>query len=315
MNPVDSYKLVHGIGNEGLYFYSRIALKDDCLSRFVTSINPIAHDCDYQYNLNCVPRIFGLMELIYVTDGEMIISINGKTHYVGANNIILIPKYALVEMFENPDNPHTNYWFIFDVADDYSSFLLSKVVKEIIRPFPIDGFLLQIIKWCVNERNKKDDGNRVVIQSLFIFIITYTLRQLNIDIYAFEKHKTESIDETRLDYGKILSKSISLVHSQKGNIKVTDLCNNLFISPASLRRVFTHIFGLSPQGFIRIVRMYYAEIQLKDNSYSLTSIASGLGFSSVNHFSKEFKVFHGMCPREYRHDLESSEDLIKDNTK
>lgn len=75
------------------------------------------------------------------------------------------------------------------------------------------------------------------------------------------------------------------------------------VSNMSLRafeRRFRAAFHVTPQRFLRRLRLRIASRSLIDTHDSLASIAIGCGFSDQSHFSREFRRHFGRTPREYR---------------
>jgi transcriptional regulator GlxA family with amidase domain len=75
------------------------------------------------------------------------------------------------------------------------------------------------------------------------------------------------------------------------------------ISKMSLRafeRQFHATFHLTPQKFLRKLRLRIASRSLMDTDESLSEIALKCGFADQSHFSREFRRQFGRTPREYR---------------
>ena len=76
-----------------------------------------------------------------------------------------------------------------------------------------------------------------------------------------------------------------------------------FILNMSLRafeRQFRAAFHLTPQRFLRKLRLRLASRALMYTDESLAEIALKCGFADQSHFSREFRRQFGRTPREYR---------------
>ncbi|WP_158412742.1 helix-turn-helix domain-containing protein [Geminocystis herdmanii] len=96
----------------------------------------------------------------------------------------------------------------------------------------------------------------------------------------------------------------SLIRSQLfgGNIQIQTIADSIGISKRSLQR-FLADKGLSYSHLIDQVRFQLAVEWLKDKTIPIGDIALELQYSEVNNFTRAFKRWTGLTPREYRHRL------------
>ncbi len=81
---------------------------------------------------------------------------------------------------------------------------------------------------------------------------------------------------------------------------VDQLCKLLFMSHSQLYRKLEALTGLSPNKFIRIVRLNKAKEMLSNSSQSIASIALDCGYEDPAYFARVFKQDTGMSPQEWR---------------
>lgn len=83
------------------------------------------------------------------------------------------------------------------------------------------------------------------------------------------------------------------------DIKVKDICSEVFLSSRSLELRFKQATGRSPRDQIRLVRMQRAT-RLLATGMSIATVASQAGFSSQSRFGQLFRRQMGMTPLAYR---------------
>lgn len=72
------------------------------------------------------------------------------------------------------------------------------------------------------------------------------------------------------------------------------------MSLRAFERQFQAVFHLTPQRFLRKLRLRIATRALMFTDASLADIALTCGFADQSHFSREFRRQFGRTPREYR---------------
>ena len=83
-------------------------------------------------------------------------------------------------------------------------------------------------------------------------------------------------------------------------LTLNDLANQLNLHPIYLCRMFPQFFGCGFGEYLRKLRIEKSLILLRNKSFSLTEIAFACGFADQSHFTRCFKLFMGLSPKEYR---------------
>lgn len=90
------------------------------------------------------------------------------------------------------------------------------------------------------------------------------------------------------------------VHLGDGDFGVEWLAGEVGVSTRHLHRKIRQLTGLSPVGFIRMMRLERAAQLLRRNTGSVSEVASAVGFSSTSYFSRLFKQAFGTTPSIFR---------------
>ena len=111
----------------------------------------------------------------------------------------------------------------------------------------------------------------------------------------------QNITITSLDE-EFVEKALRLVEENMENpeFSVNNLCDDLGMSRSQLYRKFESITGLTPNDFIRSVRLKRAAQLLRGSSYNISEISDRVGFNSIKYFNKYFKEEFGFTPTQYR---------------
>lgn len=81
---------------------------------------------------------------------------------------------------------------------------------------------------------------------------------------------------------------------------ITALAKLVNLSPSRLRHLFKNETGITPNQFIKEVRLSEAEHLLRNTFLRVKEIMNRVGFLDESHFGHEFKRTYGVSPSKYR---------------
>ncbi len=86
-------------------------------------------------------------------------------------------------------------------------------------------------------------------------------------------------------------------------ISLEDLAERFYLSKYYICRVFKEVTGYNVNEYIHINRIQYAKRLLEETDRSIADISEIVGYGSVTHFEKMFKVYMTISPLKYRKTL------------
>ena len=89
------------------------------------------------------------------------------------------------------------------------------------------------------------------------------------------------------------------------NIKVMDFAERHLVSPSWFAEHFKEATGCSPQQFIIQLRITNAMHMLDNTEYTVSQVASAVGYTNTQYFHRLFQKHTGMTPMEYRNRMKS----------
>lgn len=107
-----------------------------------------------------------------------------------------------------------------------------------------------------------------------------------------------SMDSAEEKFLKRVNDSI-MSHIDDNEYGVQQLSEDVGISRVHLNRKLKEHFGISPNAFIRSIRLKHAAYLLVNNKANISEIAYKVGFSSHSYFSNNFHDYFGMTPKEF----------------
>jgi AraC-like DNA-binding protein len=82
--------------------------------------------------------------------------------------------------------------------------------------------------------------------------------------------------------------------------KIDDLAELIYLSTGHFIRLFKKELNISPTRYINQKKIERAQLQLITTDLSVKDIAYNLSFDDVSYFSRLFKQYAGVTPKEYR---------------
>jgi len=148
------------------------------------------------------------------------------------------------------------------------------------------GTLMRICARLNREFHKTDSAAKLAIEGLALELLAEATRQPSRGIGAAPPWLRQA-------------REMVIEHFSE-TLKLTQIAAEVGVHPVYLATAFRQKFGITIGEFVRRLRIEQACAELKKKDLPLSLIALQAGFSDQSHFSKVFKSYVGMTPREYR---------------
>ncbi len=152
-----------------------------------------------------------------------------------------------------------------------------------------------IIHAMMNEYSSDSDGRVTILQSYFM-LLTVMLSRL-CDIQG---------EENRRDIINVANTAAYIERHYTEKFTLDELAQMSHYSSRHFVRIFTETYHTTPQKYILSLRLRHACTMLRDSGMSVEDIALQSGFSDGNYFSRIFKKYMNMSPKQYRSNAKSN---------
>ncbi len=117
--------------------------------------------------------------------------------------------------------------------------------------------------------------------------------------YIKLKEKADRIKNPRNE--ERVKKMLSYIsENYSDDITLKTIAQTVSISESECLRCFRQVLGISPMKYLKEYRLQKAADMMIVSDEKIKIIALNCGFNDVSYFTKSFKEFKGMLPREYR---------------
>lgn len=240
-------------------------------------------------------------EIIYILEGELLLSIDGQELCAQRGDVVLLREGTL-----HGGVPKD---CIYECFDFYFHGLFANVlsVKEHLRPFyrhvfspvlyyPHTSDICSIVEEMLSAfRNTKEEG--------FCKLMTLsTITRLFATIYekGYYHHNTETKSDisTKIEQLKPVLEYIEANFSK--SLSLTELSGIIGMNPKYFCRFFSSITQQTPMNYVNYYRIEQAASLLSSTDRSVTDVGLDCGFNDTCHFVKTFKKYKGVTPKQYQ---------------
>jgi ABC-type Fe3+-hydroxamate transport system substrate-binding protein len=234
--------------------------------------------------------------LIIITDGQAIWNMNGHRVQVSFGNLIAIEPNSFIEVLEGGNLDLAGWQIQFDT---YSPFIAEGKVSKFNWHVPVGntyqiiqltgGFLTSISDRLNENLASSVSESMVRNQHLLYGLLKHLYQKQSGDEETTEKGILRSIDYIQEHYSEMITRE--------------QLAQIAGISQWHYSRKFSEQCGKPPLDYLANYRIYRAKEEILLTSAKSQEIAKKVGFEDVHYFSRRFKHFAGVSPRNYAQQL------------
>lgn len=251
------------------------------------------------------PHWHEAIEIIYVLNDSLSISINNEIHTLHKSDILLINSED-VHYFPPQSNPVERIILLFElnfienISDSFQNKRFSQVIfsetdgLDCNKSF-VHGTLKNHIIDILHEYENKEEGYRLILRSRLYDILVTLIRQTpTISISPYEK----TIKHNRLERLKNVFDYVE--QNYQNNISLEEIASVANFSVYYFTRFFKDTIGMTFIQYLNNFRVTKAEELLLHTDDTVTEVAFKSGFGSIKNFNRNFKILKGCSPSQFR---------------
>lgn len=241
--------------------------------------------------------------LIYLTEGDAVMTIGSDTYTIHAHDCLIVPA-AQVFSFSNIDH---NKGYLCNFHNDMVLSTPGQKARDLellqiwanpritLRP-ETSGFVHNLLQRLLALYTENGINDKPLIQSYLLAVLSELNRVAQ---PANQPAGNQAVNIAR--------QFQSLVHAHfKAKHRVADYAAMLHVTPNHLTKSVTNATGKSPSRWIDEAIVLEAKVLLYQSHHTIGDIAAEIGLQDPSYFSRLFKKYEGVTPQAFRSRIEKS---------
>lgn len=246
------------------------------------------------------------MEIIYVTDGMGIVTVQDKKYTLQTGDMIIILPQT-IHSIEQLDDMRMEYYNILFQFSLFTSNANDQCYEKYLKPFhehsktitpylpagdQLNQLLLPSISDLIKNRKKSYHGYELMIKSNLLAIMHHL--SLHSTPISSEELSLQSI------YRR-LKRLLSFIQTNYDvSISVSQAADSCGFSESHFMKLFKKLTGKTFIQYLKAYRLEMAAEQLATGTQKVIEVSENTGFHNHSYFTRSFIEKYGMPPREYR---------------
>ena len=224
-----------------------------------------------------------MAELLYVEQGSLHSVADGRKQYLQQGDFVIYGSNQWHMQYADTSVAPRCLRVFFDMHGDHTALLNRK--------FTATGRLQTLFEQLLQEQERQEIYAAEMMLVLLDQLLLLLLRQV----------EGEPLPDSRMkgEY-RIIHQTQAFVSSHVWeDLSVPFVAHHVDMSPSYLTALFQKHLSISPGEYIRRVKLQESKRLIRENKLNFTEIAAELQYSTVHHYSRQFKEKFGMTPSEY----------------
>ena len=163
------------------------------------------------------------------------------------------------------------------------------------RKFTAPQNVVTLLQNMLREQERMDDYSGDIILSQLNLLLLTLLRE----VVAPKGGKLQTSNAVHSE-NEIIRQAQQYISSHiREKLSVPLVARQVDVSPSYLTALFHKNLQISPGEYIRRIKLQESKQMIRENNLNFTEIAAELQYSTVHHFSRQFKEKFGITPTEY----------------
>ena len=228
------------------------------------------------------------LELTYVDKGALHSVADGRDFLLEQGDLVIYAPGQWHMQYADVDMSPSFITITFDLADGYPEALVN-------RKFTIPQSAVPSLQRMLRELDRMDAYSADIVICMLQLLLLELLREQTTP--AGTKLRTTNAVNSENEIIRRAQQYISEHVREK--LTVPLVARHVDVSPSYLTALFRKNLQISPGEYVRRIKLQESKQMIREDNMNFTEIAAALQYSTVHHFSRQFKDKFGITPTEY----------------
>ena len=235
-----------------------------------------------------------MYELTYVDLGQLHCVVDGTGYLLKQGQMMLFGPNQWHMQYTGIDTTCRFLTIAFDMSCEKQMHLINRV-------FDLTSAESRYLRQILLEMENDDLLSGDFIRSCLKLLILTLLRDVN------SRKKRVSTPLMQKNENAVVSRTLQYIADHVySKLSVSSVAEDVGISSSHLTALFHRQMGISPGEYIRRVKLEESKTLIREGKMNFSQIAALLKYSSIHHFSRQFKDNFGISPSDYARSLKNS---------
>ena len=228
------------------------------------------------------------LELTYVDKGALHSVADGRDLLLEQGDLVLYGSNQWHMQYADVDMSPSFITITFDLAGEYPRELIN-------RKFSIPQATALVLQRMVRELDRMDAYSADMVICLLQMLLLELMRE-QLAPAGTKLRTTNAVNSEN----EIIRRAQQFVSEHvREKLTVPLVARYVDVSPSYLTALFRKNLQISPGDYIRRIKLQESKQMIREDNMNFTEIAAALHYSTVHHFSRQFKDKFGITPTEY----------------
>ena len=228
------------------------------------------------------------LELTYVDKGALHSVADGRDILLEQGDLVIYAPGQWHMQYADVDMSPSFITITFDLAGEYPAELIN-------RKFTIPQPAVSTLQRMLRELDRMDDFSAdMVICMLQVLLLELLREQAN--PVGTKLRATNAVNSEN----EIIRRAQQYISEHvREKLTVPLVARHVDVSPSYLTALFRKNLQISPGEYVRRIKLQESKQMIREDNMNFTEIAAALQYSTVHHFSRQFKDKFGITPTQY----------------
>ena len=230
----------------------------------------------------------GPLELTYVDKGSLHSVADGRDVLLEQGDLVIYGPGQWHMQYADVNMSPSFITITFDLAGDYPRELIN---RKITIPQPAVPTLQRMLR----ELDRMDTFSADMVICMLQMLLLELLRE-QVSPAGTKLRTTNAVNSEN----EIIRRAQQYISEHvREKLTVPLVARHVDVSPSYLTALFRKNLQISPGEYVRRIKLQESKQMIREDNMNFTEIAAALQYSTVHHFSRQFKDKFGITPTEY----------------